>query len=267
MPSPPDDAWESAAAYERYVGRWSRRVARDFVGWLAIAPRAAWLDVGCGSGALSETILHWAAPALVVALDRSLPFAAHARAHARGASFGGVVADARRLPVRDAGVDAAVSGLVLNFVPRPDLAVAEMARAARPGGVVGAYVWDYAGRMELLRHFWDAATAVDGAAAPLDEGRRFPMCRPAALAALFRGVGLADVATAAIEIATDFRDFDDYWSPFLGGQGPAPTYVMSLGDDARSRLREAVRARLPFRPDGSILLAARAWAVRGIRAA
>ena len=261
----PAEVWAAGDAYEPYVGRWSRLVAREFVAWLGVAGGAAWLDVGCGTGALSQTVLEAADPAAVVAVDPSLGFLANARAR-----LGGPVrlaaADARRLPVADARVDAAVSGLVLNFVPDPAAAVAEMARVTRPGGRVAAYVWDYAGRMELIRRFWDAAVALDPAAGELDEGRRFGLCRPEPLARLFRDAGLVEVAGRAIEVPTRFRDFDDYWTPFLGGQGPAPGYALALDEGRRAALREALRARLPVAADGSIPLVARAWAVAGTRA-
>jgi SAM-dependent methyltransferase len=159
----------------------------------------------------------------------------------------------------------AVSGLVLNFIPQPDRAVTEMTRVTRSGGVVAAYVWDYAGRMQLIRHFFDAAMALDPNAAELDEGRRFPICQPDALSRLFESAGLHNVEVRPIEVSTVFRDFDDYWSPFLGGQGPAPGYVMSLSDERRAALRERIRAGLPFARDGSIPLVARAWSVRGVR--
>ena len=132
-----------------------------------------------------------------------------------------------------------------------------------PGGTIAAYVWDYAGKMELMRHFWDEAAALDPQAAALDEGRRFPLCTPEALCTLFAAAGLGAVEAAPIEIETAFRDFDDYWQPFLGGQGPAPAYAMALDEAARNRLRDRLRARLPVRNDGSIALTARAWAVRG----
>jgi len=151
---------------------------------------------------------------------------------------------------------------VLNFVPAQARALAEMRRAVRPGGAVAVYVWDYAGQMQLMRRFWDAAVALDPAAAELDEGRRFPVCRPEPLAALFQQVGLRDVQSGTIDVPTVFRDFDDYWSPFLGGQAPAPGYCMSLPEDRRAALREHIRAGLPIRPDGSIHLIARAWAVK-----
>jgi hypothetical protein len=142
------------------------------------------------------------------------------------------------------------------------LALAELARVCRQGGVVAASVWDYAGRMELMRHFWDAAVALDPAAVELDEGRRFPICQPGPLAALWRGAGLSNVEVRATDVPTDFRD---YWSPFLGGQAPAPGYAMSLDEERRVRLRERIRAGLPFGPDGSIHLIARAWVARGTR--
>jgi hypothetical protein len=131
------------------------------------------------------------------------------------------------------------------------------------GGAIAAYVWDYAGKMELMRHFWDAAVELDAKAATLDEGLRFPLCRPQALEQLFAGAGLEAIEVRAIDIPTPFADFDDYWGPFLGGQGPAPAYAMSLDEDARERLRERIRERIPAGADGSIALSARAWAVRG----
>jgi SAM-dependent methyltransferase len=263
MATPPAEVWAVGDAYEPYVGRWSRLVARELVEWLAVAGGGAWLDVGCGTGALGQAVLGAADPAAVVGLDPSIGFVAHARARLADPRARFVVADARALPVAGARFDAVVSGLVLNFVPDPGTAVREMARATRPGGRVAAYVWDYAGRMELIRRFWDAAAALDPAAAALDEGRRFPICQPAPLARLFQDAGLAEVEVRPIEVPTRFRDFDDFWSPFLGGQGPAPGYAMALDEPRRAALREELRARLPAAPDGSIALVARAWAVHG----
>ena len=172
--------------------------------------------------------------------------------------------DAQALPVKDGEHDVVVSGLMLNFVPDQVLAVSEMRRALSAGGTAAAYVWDYAGEMQLMRRFWDAAVALDPGALELDEGRRFPIARPAPLVELFESAGLTEVRVLAIDVPTIFRDFDDYWLPFLGGQAPAPGYCMSLTDERRATLRERIRSTLPTRPDGSIHLIARAWAVRGI---
>jgi SAM-dependent methyltransferase len=260
------DVWAAGDAYEPYVGRWSRLVAREFLAWLAAAPEATWLDVGCGTGALTEGILGSSAPTHVHAVDASPSYVLFARRRVRDPRAAFVVADARSLPQRAASVDMAVSGLALNFIPRPDVAVAELARVARPGGSAAVYVWDYAGRMQLMRHFWDAAVALDPRASELDEARRFPICHPAELEALFRGAGFQRVESVAIDVPTRFRDFDDYWTPFLGGQGPAPGYTMGLVEAQRIALRERIRAALPVAADGSIELVARAWAVRGTHA-
>ena len=266
MPSTSADVWASGAAYELYIGRWSRRVAPAFLTWLQCVPDASWLDVGCGTGALTEAIFGAAAPARVHAIDASPSYAQFARGQVRDRRATFVVADARSLPCAAHSIDIAVSGLALNFVPQPHEALAEMARVVRTGGVVAVYVWDYAGEMQLVRSFWDAAVSLDPRASQLDEARRFPICRPAALEELFRRAGLEGIESVAIDVPTRFRDFDDYWHPFLGGQGPAPGYAMSLTEDRRIALREHILASLPFGADGSINLIARAWAARGTRA-
>jgi SAM-dependent methyltransferase len=259
------DIWAVGTAYEAYVGRWSRLVAREFVRGLGVPRHRRWLDVGCGAGALVQAIVEDAEPEAVVGIDRSEAFIRHARATSIGVRVAFQVGDAQALPMTGGRFDAVVSGLVLNFVPDPAKMVAEMARAGRPGSTVALYVWDYAGGMELMRHFWNAATALDPAAARLDEAARFPICAPRPLQALFDAAGLIRVAMRAIDVPTAFRDFDDYWVPFLGGQGPAPGYAMSLPEERLIALRERIRGALPTAPDGSIPLMARAWAVRGTK--
>jgi SAM-dependent methyltransferase len=263
--SRPTDNWAAGEAYEPYVGRWSRLVAEEFLQWLAVPPGGLWLDVGCGTGALVRAILDAAAPQAVKGIDAAQSYIEFAREQIRDSRASFQLGDAQSLPVETDSSDAVVSGLLLNFIPDTGRAVAEMARAAKPGGLVAAYVWDYAGRMQFMRHFWNAAAALDPKAADLDEGRRFPLCVPGPLADLFQSAGLTGVEIRPIDIWTTFKDFDDYWSPFLGGQGPAPTYVMTINEEDRTRLRELIRAGLPFALDGSIPLMARAWAVRGVR--
>ena len=256
--------WGRGDPYEQYVGRWSRRVAPLFLDWLGAAEGLDWVDVGCGTGALTAAILDGCAPASVVGVDPADGFVEAARERLGDrATF--VVGDAVALPLPDASADAVVSALVLNFVAEPRAAVEEALRVARPGGTVAASVWDYAGRMDLMRRFWDAAAALDSEASRLDEGARFPLAHPDALAALLTAAGCAEVATTAIEIPTVFADFEDYWTPFLGGQGPAPAYAMSLDAAAREALRARLEETLPREADGSIALVARAWAVRGVR--
>jgi SAM-dependent methyltransferase len=223
------------------------------------------LDVGCGTGALVETILALATPREVVGIDPSPEYIAFAGDRVNDPRIKFDVGDAQALQAASATFDTVVAGLVLNFVPEPEQALSEMVRVARPGGTVAAYVWDYAEGMQMMRHFWDAAGALDPRARELDEGQRFPLCKPEPLINLFQTGGLEKVEVRAIDVPTVFRDFDDYWSPFLGGQAPAPGYAMSLSQERRAALRERIRASLPTNSEGEHHLIARAWAVRGVR--
>jgi len=261
-PKAVSDTWERGDPYEQYVGRWSRRLAPRFLSWLGIPAGRRWLDVGCGTGALCAAILDHCSPSSVAGVEPSEGFLETAKGNlaGRAALHPG---SATEIPADDASVDVVVSGLVLNFVPDQRAALGEMARVAAKGGTIAAYVWDYAGKMELMRFFWDAAVALNPQAAKMDEGSRFPLCSPAALEALFAGAGLSRIQTTAIDISTPFLSFEDYWRPFLGGQGPAPAYAMSLDEGARALLRDRIRGRIPVGADGSLSLTARAWAVRG----
>lgn len=256
------DTWDRGSSYEQYVGRWSRQVAPLFLSWLNIPAGRRWLDVGCGTGALCGAIVDRCDPSSVAGVEPSEGYLKTAKENlaGRAALHQG---SATEIPLGDASVDAVVSALVLNFVAEQRAAILEMARVTAKGGTIAAYVWDYAGKMELMRLFWDAAVELNPDAAKLDEGVRFPLCRPDALADLFAGAGLKDVEVTAIDIPTRFTNFDDYWQPFLGGQGPASSYAMSLDEPARARLRDRIRERMPTEADGSISLIARAWASRG----
>jgi SAM-dependent methyltransferase len=263
MPEVRDD-WTAGATYEDFMGRWSRLLAPRFVAWLSAGAAANWLDIGCGTGALAEAICARANPASVVACDPSEPFIEYARRRRVDPRASFVVSGVGRLPTRPGGFDSVTSLLALNFFPEPEAAVDEMRRIAAPNGFVSACVWDYAGRMQLLRYFWDSVGAAHPGAAELDEGRRFPICSPAALESLFRRAGLADVVSDSIEIPTRFSTFAELWRPFLGGTGPAPSYVASLDPPRREALASRLERSLPREPDGAIPLVARAWVVRGV---
>ena len=262
MNTPPvRDTWEQGNPYEQYIGRWSRRAAPLFLSWLNVPAGKTWVDVGCGTGALSAAILDRCSPASLVGVEPSEGFLELAVQNL-GSRARVLSGSAGKMPLPDRACDVVVSGLVLNFVPDLPAALAEMIRVASPGGTIAAYVWDYEEKMEVIRHFWDAAVSLDPAAAALHEAARFPMCRPAALATAFESAGLAGVDTTPLDVAAQFADFEDYWRPFLGGQGPAPAYVASLSDTQRAALKAALQARLPESREG-LVLNARAWAVRG----
>jgi SAM-dependent methyltransferase len=258
------DTWTAGATYEDFMGRWSRLLAPRFVSWLSVRPTANWLDVGCGTGALADAICAGANPASVVACDPSEPFIEYARQRQVDPRVAFVVAGIGQLPTRPGGFESVTSLLALNFFPEPENAIAEMRRITAVHGVVSACVWDYAGRMEFLRCFWDSVAAVDASAAELDEGARFPICRPDALGSLFRDAGLADVVCDSIAIRTRFSTFAEFWTPFLGGTGPAPSYLATLESPQREAVATRLERSLAREPDGTIDLVANAWVVRGV---
>lgn len=257
------DRWVSGEAYERYMGRWSRRMAKEFIHWLAPPSGWSWLEVGCETGALTAAICGEASPGALVACDPSAQFVDFARSGLTHPALTFQVASAADLPHAVDGFDAAVAGLVLNFIPDPAEAMAEMVSRLRPGGLLAGYVWDYSAGMQFIKIFWEAAAELDPAAAELDEGPRFPLCHPEALAGLLEGAVLEQVEARGLEIDTIFPNFDDYWAPFLGGTGPGPAYVMSLPPEARERLRLRLKERLTHGGEGPVALQARAWAARG----
>lgn len=261
------DIWQAGEHYDLFMGRWSRALAPEFIEWLNPLPGCEWLDVGCGTGALTQGLLARAVPSTIVAVDPSKDFLALARQRIPDDRVSFRPGHAEALPVASASCDAVGSGLALNFVADPAKALAEMRRAARAGGLVCFYVWDYpGGGVQFLQAFWQAAQALDPAAAALAEDRRFAFCTQAGLRALAEAAGLASVACDAITVPTLFRDFDDLWHPFTLGAGPAPAYCAGLSLAARNRLRDTLWDSLPIAADGRIALEARAWAVQGISA-
>ena len=256
------DAWTTGTAYERYMGRWSRLLGGAFLEWLRPAPHAHWLEIGCGTGALTSSIAELARPASLTACVPAAPFVEHARDALADERVSFDVAAADHLPRREGGFDFIVSGLVLNFIPQIEGAVESMRERARSGGTVAAYVWDYRGGLEFLQRFWEAAVALDPDAEQLDEARRFERWTAAAIARLFTDAGLVGVESSKLEVMTEFSDFQDYWRPFLGGTGPAPSYVASLADERRARLEIELESRLGLAHGGPIRLRASAVAVR-----
>ncbi len=263
MTRPADDGWTQGGAYARYMGRWSAPVAVRFVDWLDRPAGGDWIDVGCGTGVLSRKVLEKTNPASVLGIDGSEGFVGYASGQSDDARLRYRTADARALPLDGASVDIAVSGLVLNFLPLPVDGLAEMRRVTRPGGMVAFYVWDYpGGGMGLIDAFWQAAKALDPAAAELDESARFPTCTSEGVAGWMAEAGLADAEITAIDRESVFADFDDFWQPFTIPVGPAPHYAMSLPEERRLALRDRLAEKLG---PGEIRLPARAWAAKARR--
>jgi ubiquinone/menaquinone biosynthesis C-methylase UbiE len=259
------DAWQAGDSYEGYMGRWSRQVAPRFLDWLGVPNGLDWLEVGCGSGALSAAILDRCNPGTLVSIEPSEGFVSTARANVPDERAEFRVGDAQALPLETASRDVIASALVLNFVPDKEMALAEMKRVVRPGGMIGFYVWDYpGGGVEFMRAFWNAATALDPSALSLTEDSRFPFCTPESLTDLVKSAGLSSVDCTPIEVPTVFRDFEDYWHPFTMGAGPAPGYCVNLDPEARQRLKEKLNDDLPRSEDGSIAFKARAWAIKTV---
>ena len=255
------DAWSAGQSYEHYMGRWSRKIAAEFLQWLGPPSDADWLEIGCGTGALTEAILQNASPRSIKATDQSSDFVDHARRLISDPRASFAVADALHLPSDDASIDVVSSALVLNFVPDRTAALNEMRRTLRPGGLLSFYVWDYpGGGMGFIDAFWKAAASLDDSAAELNEALRFPFCTPEGLSAMCREAGVVDASIEAIEVSTEFPDFEAFWHPFTLGAGPAPGYCMSLSGDRRDQLKERLGSARGT--NGPVRLPARAWAVK-----
>lgn len=257
------DIFGESASYEKFMGRWSRQLAPLLVQFAGVRAGDAVLDVGSGTGSLAAAVREAAPSARVVGIDPSAAYVAYAGSQLPQDGFRFVVGDAQKMDFPDDSYDRALSLLVMNFIPDPAKALGEMTRVTRPGGTVAAAVWDYGGRMEMLRVFWDEAVAGDPAAENRDE-RHMPLCRQGELAALWRNGGLTHVEEQPLTFPMSFAAFDDYWAPFLGGQGPAGAYVATLPGDRRAALRERLLKRLADGDENRpFTLEARAWAARG----
>lgn len=246
-------------AYERFMGRWSRLLADQLVEFLGLPGAEHVLDVGCGTGALSAAILAHHPDAVVTGIDPSAAFVDHARASLPSVTL--KVGSATNLPFLANSFDASVACLVLNFVDDPALALAQMCAVTKPGGRVAAAVWDHVGGMMMLRLFWETADAVDPSEKPSEPQA---LLDRDALTRLWTKAGLQRIEIQSLKMKMPFESFDDYWQPFLLGQGPAGVYVRTLSPVVREEIANHLRRKLlGDRRDGPFTLEARAWAVRG----
>jgi SAM-dependent methyltransferase len=252
------------AAYEVFLGRWTRLLAGPFAEFARLPEEGAIIDIGCGTGSLALTLAE-RRRGRVAGIDIAAPYIAFARSRSgsRGVDF--VVGDAASLPYGHRCFTAAVAQLALNFVPDAALAVREMRRVVGPGGVVAAAVWDFRGGLVYQRLFWDTAAGLDpGAGATRDRLFSSPLALPDGLPLLWREAGLGAIERSSITIRMEYANFADYWEPLLGGQGPVGAYVASLAPEQRAMIEERVRlSYLSGAPDGPRSMTATAWAVRG----
>ncbi len=245
-----------ADEYDRYMGRYSRRLAPKFVEFAGIADGSRVLDVGCGSGALTAELADRLGPRNVWAVDPQERFVSAVRSRPPGVQA--QVASAEALPFEDRRFDAALAQLVVHFMADPVAGLREMARVVRPGGVVAACVWDHASHLGPLSVFWEAARELDP---EIEDESRLPGTRDGHLAELLGMAGLREPRSTSLPVELEHSSFDEWWEPFELGVGPAGAYVSHLSPSDRTRLREACRARLPA---GSFAISARAWAALGM---
>ena len=254
--------WDDAVGYEAYVGHWSRAIAPRFLAWLALPTGLRWLDVACGTGALTAAILANHGPQEVVGLDGSTDYLASAQGNCRDPRVRFVAGDACALSLPSASFDVAISGLALNFIAA-DRALAEQHRVVRPGGAIAAYVWDYAGDYEFARRFWDTALSIDPRAAAYDPGRKATICSELNLRKALAAAGCTGVETCHFDDWGEFPSREAYWHAFDARQGSTFAYLSQLSPEQHLRLRETLLSKLS--PNGPVKLKIRALAVKGLR--
>ena len=255
--------WTGVEAYEQLMGRWSRLLVPDLIDFACVENGHRVLDIGCGTGSLSQGLLEYGSEIEVVGVDSATPFVEYADAQLKNQRAILQKADAQDLPFPDDSFDRCLSLLVINFIPNPQAAMREMFRVTRPKGFVAAAVWDYGGGMEMLRSLWDMAVELDPSAETLHE-RNMPYCHEGELSELWIESGFVGVEETTLDATVTFDSFDDYWEPFLAGVGPSGAYVSSLTAEQQAKLREQIRRNLaPAGENLPITTEVRAWAVRG----
>jgi ubiquinone/menaquinone biosynthesis C-methylase UbiE len=255
-----------AQAYEQLMGRWSARLADQLIAFAGLEPGDRVLDLGCGTGSMALAVAAHPEPAAIVGIDIASPYVAYAAERSGDPRLTFLVGDAVAFDLPAASFDRSFSLLALNFMSDPASALQGMRWVTRPGGIIAAAVWDFAGGLVYQRLFWDTAAAIDPDA-DRARSRHFssPLIRPGELADAFEDAGLRKVRSASLTIRMEYADFSDYWEPIANAQGPVGDYVKRLPPDRLGTIAAAVRrAYLAGQPDGPRSMAATAWAARGL---
>ena len=255
-----------AEAYERLMGRWSGRLAEELICFAGVASGDRVLDLGCGTGSMALALAAHPEPAEIVGIDIAAPYVAYAKTRSADPRLDFRAGDGVALNLPAVSFDRSFSLLALNFMSDPEKALCGMRRVTRPGGVVAAAVWDFAGGLVYQRIFWDTAAALDPDAEQA-RSRHFsgPLLRAGELAAAFEAAGLCDVRPASLTVRMDYAEWSDYWEPIANAQGPVGDYVKGLPPDRLGSIAAAVRrAYLAGQPDGPRSMTATAWAARGV---
>jgi SAM-dependent methyltransferase len=256
--------WDNIQGYEMYVGRWSRALSLDFVHWLNACAALKWMEIGCGTGALTQAIAETYDPSSLLALDKSEAYLTKARENGKLSKVSFLRVDLDSF-LPEGEFDNITSGLVLNFLPHTEKTLRSLMSNLRNGGQLSAFVWDYGGHYQPMRHFWDAAKEVSAVAKDFDTGIKFEICRKEKLISLFESLGLTHVEFTNLERIAMFQNFDDYWLPIASAQGSVTEFISILTEKEKDNLKETIRRRLPIALNGEIKLIINALAVKGVK--
>lgn len=258
------EKWDNTSGYEMYVGRWSKLISQDFVDWLSPQSKLKWLEIGCGTGALTKVIIEKCSPAYLLAIDNSDHYLVKAMENVFSNNVTFLNADLSSYPLNEEFHNV-TSGLVLNFVPRIEELLRCTMNNLKCGGQMSSFVWDYGGHYQPMRHFWEAAKEITSSAEAFDAGGKFNICTKENLIQLFRRLDLSDIQFTTMERIATFHNFNDYWLPIASAQGSVTEFMSTLTDAGKDTLKESIKRRLPISSNGEIKLIISALAVKGLK--
>jgi SAM-dependent methyltransferase len=256
------EKWDNTQGYEMYVGRWSSLLSIDFVNWLNARSNLKWLEIGCGTGALTKAIAEKCTPSYLLAIDKSDSYIEKAKENVNSGNVSFLNIDINSCPLNEK-FHYITSGLVLNFVPKFGDMLRKLMNNLEPGGEISSFVWDYGGHYQPMRHFWNAACEIIPGSEKFDAGRNFDICTKENLIRLFEGIGLNDIQFTTIERIATFQNFDDYWLPIISAQGSVTEFISTLKEAEKEKLKEHLKRKLPIAFNGEIKLVISVLAAKG----